>query len=85
MAVSSESKIEVLIQIRTEKLRSSLAYLLKALEIEYKNLNFSDLEVDAQLSISNPCDTHLNICAILSQMDKHDLALQHSMKALILI
>ena len=31
---------------RTNKLRSSLTYLLKALEIEYKNLNFSDLNVD---------------------------------------
>ena len=35
--------------------------------------------------ISNPCEIHLNICAILSQMDKHDLALHHAMKALILI
>jgi hypothetical protein len=34
---------------------------------------------------SNPCDIHLNICAILSQMGKHELALQHAMKALILI
>ena len=34
---------------------------------------------------SNPCDIHLNICAILSLMGKHDLALQHAMKALILI
>ena len=35
--------------------------------------------------MSNPCEIHLNICAILSQMDKHDLALHHAMKALILI
>ena len=35
--------------------------------------------------MSNPCEIHLNICAILSQMDKHELALHHSMKALILI
>ena len=27
----------------------------------------------------------MNICAILSQMGKHELALQHAMKALILI
>ena len=60
---------------KTNKLWSSLTYLLKALEIEYKSLNMSDREVDEQLCISNPCDTHLNICAILSQMDKHDLAL----------
>ena len=82
MDVCSESKW---VDIRTNKLRSSLTYLLKALEIEYKNLNFSESAVDEQLITSNPCDTHLNICAILSQMDKHDLALQHSMKALILI
>lgn len=70
---------------KTKKLRSALTFLLKALEIEYKQLNESDLTVDDQLVTSNPCDIHLNICAILSQMDKHDLALQHSMKALILI
>jgi hypothetical protein len=41
--------------------------------------------VEESLVISNPCEIHLNICAILSQMDKHDLALHHAMKALILI
>lgn len=70
---------------KTKKLRSALTFLLKALEIEYKQLNESESAVDDQLVISNPCDIHLNICAILSQMDKHDLALQHAMKALILI
>jgi tetratricopeptide (TPR) repeat protein len=70
---------------RTKKLRSALTYLEKALEIEYKCLNNSDEAVDECLVISNPCDIHLNICAILSQMGKHELALQHSMKALILI
>lgn len=62
-----------------------MTFLLKALEIEYKQLNESDNSVDDQLVTSNPCDIHLNIWAILSQMDKHDLALQHAMKALILI
>ena len=70
---------------RTKKLRSALAYLEKALEIEYNYLHFSVNAVDDCLQISNPCDIHLNICAILSQMGKHELALQHSMKALILI
>ena len=70
---------------RTKKLRSALSYLEKALEIEYNYLHFSDQAVDECLQISNPCDIHLNICAILSQMGKHELALQHSMKALILI
>jgi len=70
---------------RTKKLRSALSYLEKALEIEYNYLHFSEQAVDECLQISNPCDIHLNICAILSQMGKHELALQHSMKALILI
>ena len=70
---------------KTKKLRSALTFLLKALEIEYKQLNESEIPVDDQLVSSNPWDIHLNICAILSQMDKHDLALQHAMKALILI
>ena len=70
---------------RTKKLRSALSYLEKALEIEYNYLHFSEQAVDECLQISNPCDIHLNICAILSQMGKHELALQHAMKALILI
>jgi hypothetical protein len=41
--------------------------------------------VDDCLQVLNPTDIHLNICAILSQMGKHELALQHAMKALILI
>lgn len=60
---------------KTKKLRSALNYLLKALEIEYKNLNTSDQPLDELLVVSNPCDIHLNICAVLSEMDKHDLAL----------
>ena len=43
------------------------------------------LKVEQSLVISNPCEIHLNICAILSQMEKHELALHHAMKALILI
>lgn len=70
---------------RTKKLRSALSYLEKALEIEYNYLHYSDESVDECLQVSNPCDIHLNICAILSQMGKHELALQHAMKALILI
>ena len=45
----------------------------------------SSVTVEQSLVISNPCEIHLNICAILSQMDKHELALHHAMKALILI
>ena len=70
---------------KTKKLRSALNYLEKALEIEYNYLHYSEEAVEESLQVSNPCDIHLNICAILSQMGKHELALQHSMKALILI
>lgn len=70
---------------RTKKLRSALSYLEKALEIEYNYLHYSEDSVDDCLQVLNPTDIHLNICAILSQMGKHELALQHSMKALILI
>ena len=70
---------------RTKKLRSALNFLEKALEIEYNYLHYSDEAVEDCLQVSNPCDIHLNICAILSQMGKHELALQHAMKALILI
>jgi len=70
---------------RTKKFRSALTYLEKALEIEYGCLNNSDLDVSESLVVSTPADIHLNICAILSQMEKHELALQHAMKALILL
>jgi len=41
--------------------------------------------VTVGLQISNPCEIHLNICAILSQLNKHEMALHHAMKALVLI
>ena len=70
---------------KTNKLRNALNYLEQALDLEYTCLNSSNEFVDESLKISNPCEIHLNICAILSQMDKHELALHHAMKALILI
>lgn len=51
---------------RTKKLRGALNYLEKALEIEYSFLHESDDSVEVSLIESNPCDIHLNICAILS-------------------
>jgi hypothetical protein len=60
---------------RTKKLRGALTYLEKALEIEYKCLNDEEKELEESILISNPCDIHLNICAILSQMEKHEMAL----------
>lgn len=70
---------------KTNKLRNALNYLEQALDLEYKCLNTTDDTVEQSLVISNPCEIHLNICAILSQMDKHETALHHAMKALILI
>ncbi len=70
---------------KTNKLRIALNYLEMALALEYTCLNDIDEDVSEGLKISNPCEIHLNICAILSQLNKHDLALHHAMKALILI
>jgi len=70
---------------KTNKLRNALNYLEMALALEYTCLNDYEDTVSAGLIISNPCEIHLNICAILSQLGKHDLALHHAMKALILI
>lgn len=70
---------------KTNKLRNALQYLEMALALEYQCLNNSEDEVSTSLKISNPCEIHLNICAILSQLGKHELALHHAMKALILI
>ena len=62
-----------------------MSYLEQALDLEYTCLNTADLTVESSLKISNPCEIHLNICAILSKMGKHELALHHAMKALLLI
>ena len=70
---------------KTNKLRNALTYLEQALDLEYTQINNGGEKVDEALRISNPCEIHLNICAILSQMNKHDLAIHHAMKALILI
>jgi tetratricopeptide (TPR) repeat protein len=78
---------------KTQRYRNALNYLEKALELDYNCINFpedfdekdEDLSVEQMLIISNPAEIHLNTCAILSQMDKHDRALHHAMKALILI
>ena len=60
---------------KTKKYRSALSYLEKALEIEYNYLHYSAESVDNCLQVLNPTDIHLNICAILSEMEKHELAL----------
>lgn len=56
------------------KLHAALMYLQKALKIEQK------LEM-----VENPADTHLNLCAVMSQLGQHRAALEHSQAALTLL
>lgn len=55
-------------------MRTALNFLQKALTIEAR---LQRPETQA--------DTHLNICAVLSQLNKHELALNHAMSAVILL
>eukprot|EP00639_Heterosigma_akashiwo_P017147 CAMPEP_0206394176 /NCGR_PEP_ID=MMETSP0294-20121207/21203_1 /ASSEMBLY_ACC=CAM_ASM_000327 /TAXON_ID=39354 /ORGANISM="Heterosigma akashiwo, Strain CCMP2393" /LENGTH=311 /DNA_ID=CAMNT_0053848005 /DNA_START=159 /DNA_END=1091 /DNA_ORIENTATION=+ len=59
---------------RQGKLHSALQYLQKALKIESK---MKDVE--------NPADTHLNTCAVLSQLGRHTSALEHAQSSMILL
>lgn len=59
---------------RTGKVRTALSYLIQALELE--------LKIDEPKTLA---DTHLNLCAVLSQLDRHEDALQHSMLSIILL
>jgi tetratricopeptide (TPR) repeat protein len=59
---------------RQGKLHASLQYLQKALKIESKLAH-----------VDNPADTFLNTCAVLSQLGRHQSALEHSQQALILL
>lgn len=55
-------------------LRSALIYLEKALDIESRSAQTSAM-----------ADTHLNTCAVLSQLDRHDLALIHAHQAIMIV
>ena len=59
---------------RIGKMKAALGFLQQALTIEAK---LQRPEIQA--------DTHLNICAVLSQLNKHELALNHAMSAVILL
>lgn len=59
---------------RIGKMRTALTFLQKALQIESR-LHRPEIQAD----------THLNICAVLSQLNKHELALNHAMSAVILL
>ncbi|CAM9749663.1 unnamed protein product [Pylaiella littoralis] len=60
---------------RRGKLHSALQYLHKALKIEAKMGS----------RVEHPADTHLNTCAVLSQVGRHQGALEHAQSALILL
>lgn len=59
---------------RQGNLHRALTYLTDALQIEAKLEN-----------VPNRADTHLNMCAVLSQLGKHQSALGHAQSALILL
>jgi len=58
---------------RLGKIRSAQQYLERALDIESKK-PFS----------TSKADTHLNMCAVLSQLGKHDLALGHAQNSIMI-
>ena len=59
---------------RQGKLHAALTHLQKALKIEAKLQR-----------VDNAADTHLNMCAVLSQLGNHPAALEHAQSALILL
>lgn len=59
---------------RQGKLHPALQYLQKALKIEARLPN-----------VQNPADTHINACAVLSQLGRHQTAMEHAQSALILL
>ena len=59
---------------RQGKLHSALTYLQKAMKIEQRLEN-----------VENRADTHLNLCAVLSQLGRHAGALEYAQSALILL
>jgi len=59
---------------RTGKLRIALKYLEKTLQIEMKLENANSIS-----------DTHLNVCAVLSQLTRHEEALEHVLMSVVLL
>ena len=55
-------------------MRSALIYLEKALEIESR-----------QPHTAAKADTHLNTCAVLSQLNRHDIAMNHAHQAIMIV
>ena len=59
---------------RVNKYRLALTYLQNALALE--------LKLDHPMSIA---DTHLNLCAVLSQLGRHTEALEHILLSIVLL
>ena len=55
-------------------MRSALQYLEKALDIEIRMENPQSL-----------ADTHLNMCAVKSQLERHKEALEHVLLSIVLL
>ncbi len=64
--------------------KSALVFLEQALTIEYRHLNSASTDdvFNAMMIKENPADTHLNLCAVLSLIGKHEIAYLHALKAL---
>jgi len=60
---------------RNGKLHAAILYLKKALAIEAQLLP----------NVMNAADTHINACAVLSQLGRHQQALEHAQSALLLL
>ena len=56
---------------RRGKLHSALKFLEKAVKLE-----------DGLIDLDDPASTHLNLCATLSEMNRHDKAARHADLAL---
>ena len=68
---------------KLKQYKPAMIFLEKALLIEYKyliNLR-SNENFESFLQTENPADTHLNLCAVLSAIGKHDIARLHALKA----
>lgn len=72
---------------RTKKVRSAVNFLEEALTIEYKQLKEveDDEGFELALLIDNPSDALLNLCVSMSDLGRHEQALQNAMQALVFI
>jgi hypothetical protein len=49
-------------------------------------LSMQAIQIEGRLvNVKNPADTYINACAVLSQLGKHQTALEHAQQALIML